>query len=199
MENDEKKIKIILNDAKKRRKEEVSKARMTEQKKNSDVLKINNVLREIRVSKNITQLEMATKLGVSQNGYGKIERGQTFLTLPKIKEIAKALDVNYAELLSQVEGFEQEKTEFETVKLNEEIEQVEAKHLEKLKELLAQHSKEVDFLKGTIQQKDTIISLLEQRIDDLNEKIRIIMFAKGNTLGEIIEMIDIYNKVPKDK
>ncbi len=149
------------------------KARLTKGKQieGNDKPTVNDVIRQIRVSKNLTQQEVAERLSMSQNGYSKIERGFAMMTLEKIKEIAKALDVNYAELLSQVEGFEEEKTEFETVKANEEITQVKRKYLKRIKELSRQHAREEQLLRQNIKEKDKVITLLEDKIRLLEKQL----------------------------
>ncbi len=170
MENEEKKLKNILSEAKNRKRKENAIARMTKANEDKSNITISDAIRNIRVSKNLTQLELAEKLGMSQNGYSKIERGYTLLTLPRIKEIAKVLDVNYAELLSQVEGFEEEKEEFETVKINEEIRQVKLKYLKRIKEISRQHAREEQLLRQNLKEKDKVIQLLEDKIKLLESR-----------------------------
>lgn len=183
MENDGKtNVKKIVQDAytlaknnKKVQKEE--KARLTKGKQieGNDKPTVNDVIRQIRVSKNLTQQEVAERLSMSQNGYSKIERGFAMMTLEKIKEIAKALDVNYAELLSQVEGFEQEKEEFEEKKENEQITLLEqeiksirlrcAKKIKQVsKEITERNIEEKRLLRQNLAEKDKVIQLLEDKI-----------------------------------
>jgi transcriptional regulator with XRE-family HTH domain len=64
-------------------------------------MKINKKIRLIREENDLTQEDMATKLGMSVNGYAKIERGQTKVNLPKLEQIAESLGVNWLELISQ--------------------------------------------------------------------------------------------------
>lgn len=64
-------------------------------------MKINKKIRLIREENDLTQEDMATKLGMSVNGYAKIERGQTKVNLPKLEQIAETLGVNWLELISQ--------------------------------------------------------------------------------------------------
>ncbi len=56
-------------------------------------------LREIRVSKNITQSELAEKLGADKSFVSNIENGKTNPTLSTITSLAKALGVSANELL----------------------------------------------------------------------------------------------------
>lgn len=103
-----------------------------------------------------TQEEVAEKLGMSTTGYAKIERGQTNVSVEKLKQIAQVFNVNVAQLLDDNERF----VLFTNVDnyshysnyfgANEKL----AIENEKLKELLAAKENEIEALKK-------IISLLE--------------------------------------
>ncbi|MDD6911561.1 helix-turn-helix domain-containing protein [Actinobacillus minor] len=54
----------------------------------------------LRESKSLTQAEMADRLGMSTNGYAKIERGETRLTIPKLEQIVEVFDTDILELIS---------------------------------------------------------------------------------------------------
>lgn len=43
---------------------------------------------------------MADRLGMSTNGYAKIERGETRLTIPKLEQIVEVFDTDILELIS---------------------------------------------------------------------------------------------------
>lgn len=51
-------------------------------------------IRKIRELKNLTREYVADELKMSMSGYGKIERGEVDLTVSKLIEIAKVLDVS---------------------------------------------------------------------------------------------------------
>ena len=51
-------------------------------------------IRKIRELKNLTREYVAEELKMSMSGYGKIERGEVDLTVSKLIEIAKILDVS---------------------------------------------------------------------------------------------------------
>ena len=51
---------------------------------------IENIQR-IRIEKRLSQAEMAERLGIAQNNYGKIERGITELTVQRLYKIAEIL------------------------------------------------------------------------------------------------------------
>jgi len=54
----------------------------------------------MRQSKSWSQEEMADKLGMSVNGYGKIEQGKTDTTFSKLEQIAEAFEIDLMELMS---------------------------------------------------------------------------------------------------
>lgn len=51
-------------------------------------------IRKIRELKNLTREYVAEELKMSMSGYGKIERGEVDLTVTKLSEISKVLDVS---------------------------------------------------------------------------------------------------------
>lgn len=63
-------------------------------------MKINEKIRFLRENNNLTQDDMAERLGMSTNGYAKIERGETRLTIPKLEQIVEVFDTDILELMS---------------------------------------------------------------------------------------------------
>lgn len=61
---------------------------------------IKNKIKSIRELKNYTQEYMADRLGVSQAGYSKIEKGKTILSYAKLVEIARILEVSVEDVIS---------------------------------------------------------------------------------------------------
>ncbi len=61
---------------------------------------IKNKIRNIRELKNYTQEYMAERLGVTQAGYSKIEKGKTSLSYEKLVEIGRILDVSVEDIIS---------------------------------------------------------------------------------------------------
>jgi transcriptional regulator with XRE-family HTH domain len=51
-------------------------------------------IRKIRELKNLTREFVAAELNMSSSGYGKIERGDVDLTVSKLIEISKVLEVS---------------------------------------------------------------------------------------------------------
>lgn len=58
-----------------------------------------DVIKELREERNWSQEQMAERLGMSKNGYAKIERGESLPSLERLDEIAKVFDVSVLELI----------------------------------------------------------------------------------------------------
>lgn len=56
-------------------------------------------IKKLREVKNLTQQELAKKLGITQRAYSKIENEEVNLSVSKLLEIAKILNVNPADIL----------------------------------------------------------------------------------------------------
>lgn len=57
------------------------------------------IIRSLREERNWSQKDMAEKLEMSVNGYAKIERGETGISVVRLEQIAEVLDVDIHELL----------------------------------------------------------------------------------------------------
>ena len=68
-------------------------------------MKIGNKIKKIRELKNYTQEYMAQSLNISLNGYGRLERDEVEITVNRLEDIAKVLDMD----LLQVLGFDENK------------------------------------------------------------------------------------------
>lgn len=62
-------------------------------------VKIGDRLKRIREFKGMRQESVAQELGLSTSGYGKIERGESSLSLDRLEKIARALDVSALDIL----------------------------------------------------------------------------------------------------
>lgn len=62
--------------------------------------KVTENIRKTRESKRLTQEYLAGKLSISQNAYSKIELGYSQITVYRLFQITRALDVDVTELLS---------------------------------------------------------------------------------------------------
>lgn len=69
-------------------------------------MEVQDTIRTMRELNQLTQEEMAEKLNILVNGYSKIERGITKLSLEKLEQIANIFNINVSELYSAKEkGF----------------------------------------------------------------------------------------------
>ena len=62
-------------------------------------MKTHEKIRLIRELRKWSQEDMAEKLELSINGYSKIERGETQLTVPRLQQIAEILDIDVNRLI----------------------------------------------------------------------------------------------------
>ena len=62
-------------------------------------MSVNEKIRLIREAKDLTQEQMAEKLGVSQSAYGDIERGDNDPKLSKLQKIADIFEIQLSELV----------------------------------------------------------------------------------------------------
>ena len=62
-------------------------------------LKIAKKLKSVRTIKQLTQLELAEKAGISPNYYAKVERGEAVPSLETFGKIVKALGVKSSDIL----------------------------------------------------------------------------------------------------
>lgn len=56
-------------------------------------------IRQLREKHKWSQEDMANQLGLSPNGYAKIERGETRLTIPRLEQIAEVFGIDILELI----------------------------------------------------------------------------------------------------
>ncbi len=63
------------------------------------MIKVGNNIKKLRELKNYTQEYMATALNMSQNGYSKLERDETEMSLTKLDSIAKVLEMDWRAVL----------------------------------------------------------------------------------------------------
>lgn len=121
-----------------------------------------DTIRELREQRNWTQEQMAEKLGLTRNGYAKIERGESMPNLQRLNGIADMLGVKVTQLLKldksvivQTQNYEanyyqnyhnseQLKTEIGQLSSNIEKLQLIIRHKD---ELLAQKDKEIELLR----------------------------------------------------
>jgi transcriptional regulator with XRE-family HTH domain len=62
-------------------------------------MSVNEKIKLIREAKNLTQEQVAEKLGMCVNSYGDIERGERDIKLSRLEKIAEAFEMKASELL----------------------------------------------------------------------------------------------------
>ena len=95
-------------------------------------------IRNIRELKDITQEHIATQLGISTRAYSRIETGETQLTINRLNEISKILNVTPQEVI----GFD-EKQIFNNCKQSGNIG---INHIAIPERLIQQYEKRIQFL-----------------------------------------------------
>ena len=69
----------------------------------SNILKF---IKTLRISENLSQAQMAEKLGISVSFYGMIERGNRVLSAQQLIKIANAFDYSIVDFLETIESLE---------------------------------------------------------------------------------------------
>lgn len=72
-----------------------------------DTNKVARVIRERRIDKNLTQIQLAEAMGVSYQAVSSWEHGNTMPDISKLEELTKLLGCSYQELLSDKDEEEQ--------------------------------------------------------------------------------------------
>lgn len=110
-------------------------------------------IRELREQNNWTQEQMAEKLGITRNGYAKIERGESMPNLERLNDIATLFGVEITELLEN-KNFICQIIDNNSNTINYNSNQNLIAQIEKLQlslsykdELLAQKDKEIELLR----------------------------------------------------
>lgn len=67
--------------------------------KRATLIKFGHKVREVRLSKGLSQEELAELAGVHRTYIGMVERAEKNITLSNIEKIAKALNLDISELL----------------------------------------------------------------------------------------------------
>lgn len=63
-------------------------------------MNVNEKVRFLREAQGWSQEEMAEKVGLSVHGYAKIERGETQLNIPRLRQICDVLNYDLLELMT---------------------------------------------------------------------------------------------------
>lgn len=143
-------------------------------------MEYNQKIRTLREIKQWSQEEMAEKLNMSLNGYAKIERGETRLTLDKLEQIANIFNMDALEFMQNANKgiyfMMNENSDYNSTVYYGATQENLTIEIEKLK--LALQLKE-----NTIAHKDELLQvkniLLEQKQDEIASLREIISLLKG--------------------
>lgn len=124
-------------------------------------MKPNEKIRTLRENLGLSQEEVAEKMHISPNTYGKIERGETKLTLAKLEQIAQIFDVDIVELINSEEKISYQVTHYGAGTNAFNIGS---------QELVSENEK----LQLIIQHKDEVIQHQKQEIDLLKEMLSLL-------------------------
>ncbi|ELA08353.1 hypothetical protein MOMA_07326 [Moraxella macacae 0408225] len=114
-------------------------------------------IRELRENHHWTQEDVAKKIDLTPQGYAKIERGETRLTLERLEQFADIFDVDIAQLLSNTsQFFYQNNKDSQHIYQNTQVD-----------DNLKLYQYEIEKLKLSLAYKDEIIARLNEQIVDL--------------------------------
>lgn len=66
---------------------------------------IHENLQNLRKKNSLNQEQMAEKIGMSKNGYAKLERGESRITIEHLQQIANTFNIDIVELLKESKDF----------------------------------------------------------------------------------------------
>ncbi len=129
-------------------------------------MQIHEKIKVMRLCKNLSQEEVAEKLGYSVNGYSKIERGETDIKLDKLSKIAEILGIELNQLLNMndknIFNFIDNSLPSQGSSCNIYLTETQCIHeLEKSRLLLQERDKEISYLKQEVDHLKEIIALLK--------------------------------------
>ncbi len=120
------------------------------------MMTVQEKIRSLRETNNLTQADMAERMSLSQNGYAKIERGESKLNLDKLQQLSDIFEIDVTELVTTDKSFVYLSSENSTHSPNyynsnacQEIEKLQLIITHK-DELLAQKDSEITALKKLV-------------------------------------------------
>lgn len=119
----------------------------------------------MRMVKGLSQEDMAEKLGVSTNGYGKIERGETDINISRLEQVAKILEVDLRDIFN-FDGKIIFNYSYSSTTFNDNSNQYNSVNffeLERAHLLIEQKDKEITLLREQIVQLQEIIALMKAK------------------------------------
>ena len=131
-------------------------------------MRINEKIRQLREQHQLSQENMADKLGMSVTGYGKIERGEVRSNLSRLEQISEVFDMDICELLSFGEN---DKVYFNNTvsDSNHSNNFLFAVGNDNLEKVIQQLQLMLNYKDELLAQKDKIINGLEREVDLLRK------------------------------
>lgn len=114
-------------------------------------MQVHDIIRKLREEKRWSQEEMASRVGMSKNGYAKVERGESRPSLDRLEKITQVLGIEMTELFNE---------DKKSVVLISENSQNSANYYSSDQQLVA----EVERLKLELSYKDIIIAQKDEQI-----------------------------------
>lgn len=130
---------------------------------------IKNNLRHLRVSRNITQKEMAEQLGMTRSNYLCIESGETRLISDTIDKFAEVVGVSTEEVLLGYKPNEDEAKVLEETKLQYARERKEL--VDEYEQKLVDYREKVDMRDKVIKAQEKALSILEGQFATLQRRL----------------------------
>lgn len=139
-------------------------------------MEYNQKIRALREIKQWSQEEMAEKLHMSLNGYAKIERGETKLTLDKLEQIANLFNMDALEFMQNankgVYFMMNETVDNNTVYYG--VQESPIVELEKLKLALQLKDNIISHKEELLKTKDLLLEQKQNEIDSLKDIIALL-------------------------
>ena len=130
----------------------------------------------MRTLKGWSREEMAEKVGMSANGYAKIERGKTDLQISRLKKIVKVFEIELKDLFNFNENMVFNNHNHNHNHQQNYVSRNQNNYIDSAKDLI----QELESSRILIKQQSKEITYLKQHIDDLREMNDILLKDKSN-------------------
>jgi len=119
--------------------------------KQTDKIQIGRKIKKIRELKNYSQEFVAEKLQLSTRGYSKVESGETKLTIQRLLEISKILELPINKILEfESKSILQNNNQFEDIETRNQPSRTEIELITQYKESVAHLKSEILFLRAQL-------------------------------------------------
>lgn len=129
-----------------------------------DELSVKDNLKRVRKRLNLTQQEMAERVGLSRAAYANLETGPTRIINDAVEKVAELADISLAELVTGYRTTDELEQELDRVQQSSgrRIADLETRLLSREAEI-ATLKELIDTLRDSVRTKDEIISLLKKK------------------------------------